>query len=128
MSNNVLEMTPGAREVDNRLHQSAEPPLSDARNNDIRRMMHLKQKEKNDQVNLLVNTVEHLTQHLDLDGQLRTAQQVRAGLEDEARVRATIKSSAQAMIEAKGVRQKHFALTGELPFGKTRLHAAVTVL
>lgn len=94
--------------------------LSNERNNNGKRGCASLLQQKNqqeEQVQLLLSTIEHLSEHLDLDGQLQAIQQARATLLEEAHARATGKQTARMEGEAKGLQQQLYALTGERVVG-----------
>lgn len=65
-------------------------------------------------VKLLLSTIERLSEHLDLDGQLSALQHARAALIEEAQTRAQTQLSSKTSDELSGFQQQVYSLTGAL--------------
>jgi hypothetical protein len=64
-------------------------------------------------VQLLLSTIERLSEHLDLDGQLAALQQARAALMEEAQVRTQVQQTSKTTNELSNLQQQVYSLTGE---------------
>ena len=89
------------------------PPVTD---DNAQTILHSQVNAGGEHIQLLISTIDRLSEHLELDGQLSALQLARAAILEEAQVRTHDQQVSKSADELKDLQQQVYSLTGQCTY------------
>lgn len=89
----------------------AKPPVPD---DNAQTILHSQETGRDEHIQLLINTIDRLSEHVELDGQLSALQLARGALIEEAQARTHVQLTLKSVDELTELQAQLYSLTGTL--------------